>query len=254
MCAANNNTKETFFCLPYTTWRGMESSRLSLPLPSSQQFTADAPQDPKFAIEPESSPESSSELPAAEPESSSELPAAEPESPSELPAAEPESPSDAAEPESSLESSSELPAVEPESSSALPPTSAVEPVVEPVTERIIDPNVIDHTRIEPDEDFIGDCIQRFRAFLLGLAPLAPLAARIGSGALPRVVILNALRMMASDMTLRIIIGDPPAGDTLVKALAAEHGVNLGELSAGEQIRCAKWLELFGSYFADQEIA
>ena len=130
----------------------MESSRLSLPLPSSQQFTADAPQDPKFAIEPESSPESSSELPAAEPESSSEL---------------------------------------------------------PVTERIIDPNVIDHTRIEPDEDFIGDCIQRFRAFLLGLAPLAPLAARIGSGALPRVVILNTLRMMTSDMTLRIIIGDPP---------------------------------------------
>ena len=204
----------------------MESSRLSLPLPSSQQFTADAPQDPKFAIEPESSPESSSELPAAEPESSSELPAAEPESPSELPAAEPESPSDAAEPESPSD----------------------------VTERIIDPNVIDHTRIEPDEDFIGDCIQRFRAFLLGLAPLAPLAARIGSGALPRVVILNALRMMTSDMTLRIIIGDPPAGDTLVKALAAEHGVNLDELSAGEQIRCAKWLELFGSYFADQEIA
>ena len=172
----------------------MESSRLSLPLPSSQQFTADAPQDPEFAIEPESSPESSSKLPAAEPESPSEL---------------------------------------------------------PVTERIIDPNVIDHTRIEPDEDFIGDCIQRFRAFLLGLAPLA---ARIGSGALPRVVILNALRMMTSDMTLRIIIGDPPAGDTLVKALAAEHGVNLDELSAGEQIRCAKWLELFGSYFADQEIA
>ena len=175
-----------FFYHPYTTWRGMESSRLSLPLPSSQQFTADAPQDPEFASEPESSLESSSEL--------------------------------------------------------------------PVTERIIDPNVIDHTRIEPDEDFIGDCIQRFRAFLLGLAPLAPLAARIGSGALPRVVILNALRMMTSDMTLRIIIGDPPAGDTPVKALAAEHGVNLGELSAGEQIRCAKWLELFGLYFADQEIA
>jgi hypothetical protein len=129
----------------------------------------------------------------------------------------------------------------------------------PVTERIIDPcvfacEVIDHTRIEPDEDFIGDCIQRFRAFLLGLAPLAPLAARIGSGALPRTVILNALRMMTSDMTLRIMVGDPPAGDTLVKALAAEHGVNLDELSAGEQIRCAKWLELFGSYFADQEIA
>ena len=114
--------------------------------------------------------------------------------------------------------------------------------------------MIDHTRIAPDVDFIGDCIQRFRAFLLELAPLAPLAARIGSGALPRVVILNALRMMTSDMTMRIIIGDPPAGDTLVKALAAEHGVNLDELSAGEQIRCAKWLELFGSYFADQEIA
>ena len=149
-------------------------------------------------------------------------------------------PESTSEPESSLESSSELPAAE------------AEPAL--VAERIIDPNVIDHTRIEPDEDFIGDCIQRFRAFLLGLAPLAPLAARIGSGALPRVVILNALRMMTSDMTMRIIIGDPPAGDTLVKALAAEHGVNLDELSAGEQIRCAKFLELFGSYFADQEIA
>ena len=185
---ANNNTKETFFRLFYTTWRGM--SRLSLPssLPSSSQpqFTADAPQDPEFASEPESSLESSCASAATEAE--------------------------------------------------------------------IDPRVIDHTRIEPDEDFIGDCIQRFRAFLLGLPPLAPLAARIGSGALPRVVILNALRMMTSDMTLRIIIGDPPAGDTLVKALAAEHGVNLDELSAGEQIRCAKWLELFGSYFADQEIA
>ena len=141
----------------------------------------------------------------------------------------------ASEPESSLESSCASAATEAE----------IDPCV---------PHVIDHTRIEPDEDFIGDCIQRFRAFLLGLAPLAPLAARIGSGALPRVVILNALRMMTSDMTLRIIIGDPPAGDTLVKALAAEHGVNLDELSAGEQIRCAKWLELFGSYFADQEIA
>ena len=144
------------------------------------------------------------------------------------------------------------PSTSPESSSELP-------AVEPVTERAIDPcvfacEVIDHTRIEPDEDFIGDCIQRFRAYLLELAPLAPLAARIGSGALPRTVILNALRMMTSDMTLRIIIGDPPAGDTLVKALAAEHGVNLDELSAGEQIRCAKWLELFASYFADQEIA
>jgi len=155
----------------------------------------------------------------------------------------------ASEPSTSPESSSELPAVEPE-----PTISAVAPVVEPVTERIINPNVIDHTRIEPDEDFIGDCIQRFRAFLLELAPLAPLAARIGSGALPRTVILNALKMMTSDMTLRIIIGDPPAGDTLVKALAAEHAVNLDELSAGEKIRCAKWLELFGSYFADQEIA
>ena len=160
----------------------------------------------------------------------------------------------ASEPESSLESSSELPAVEPELPAVEPAISAVAPVVEPVTERAIDPRVIDHTRIEPDEDFIGDCIQRFRAFLLELPPLAPLAARIGSGALPRTVILNALRMMTSDMTLRIMIGDPPAGDTLVKALADEHGVNLEDLSAGEQIRCAKWLELFGSYFADQEIA
>ena len=173
----------------------MSSSPSSLPSSSQPQFTADALQDPEFASEPESSLESSSELPAA----------------------------------GTAEAG-------------------------PVTERTIDPNVIDHTRIEPDEDFIGDCIQRFRAFLLGLAPLAPLAARIGSGALPRTVILNALCMMTSDMTLRIMIGDPPAGDTLVKALAAEHGVNLDELSAGEQIRCAKWLELFGSYFADQEIA
>ena len=169
----------------------MESSRLSLPSPSSQQFTADAPQDPEFASEPESSLESSCASAATEAE--------------------------------------------------------IDPCVFAC-------EVIDHTRVELDEDFIGDCIQRFRAFLLELAPLAPLAARIGSGALPRVVILNALRMMTSDMTLRIIIGDPPAGDTLVKALAAEHGVNLDELSAGEQIRCAKWLELFGSYFADQEIA
>ena len=186
---ANNNTKETFSRLFYTTWRGMESSRLSLPSPSSQQFTADVQLDPESASEPSTSLESSCASAATEAE--------------------------------------------------------IDPCV---------PHVIDHTRVELDEDFIGDCIQRFRAFLLELAPLAPLAARIGSGALPRVVILNALRMMTSDMTMRIIIGDPPAGDTLVKALAAEHGVNLDELSAGEQIRCAKFLELFGSYFADQEIA
>ena len=54
----NNNTKETFFPAIYTTWRGMSLSPSSS---SSQQFTADASdvqQDPEFASEPSTSPES----------------------------------------------------------------------------------------------------------------------------------------------------------------------------------------------------
>ena len=103
------------------------------------------------------------------------------------------------------------------------------------------------------DDFVDDCIQRFREFLLSLPELTPLAARVETN-VPRFVILNVLRMMTADVTLNIMMGDPPQADALVQALAAEHGVNLSAISADDQLRCAKWLELFASYFADQEIA
>ena len=103
------------------------------------------------------------------------------------------------------------------------------------------------------DDFVDDCIQRFRAFLLSLPELAPVAARVETN-VPRFVILNVLRMMTADITLNIMMGDPPQADVLVQTLAAEHCVNLTAISAGDQLRCAKWLELFASYFADQEIA
>ena len=104
-----------------------------------------------------------------------------------------------------------------------------------------------------DDVFTGDCIQRFRAFLLSLPELAPLAARVETN-VPRFVILNVLRMMTAELTLNIMMGDPPQADVLVQTLAAEHGVNITAISAGDQLRCAKWLELFASLFADQEIA
>ena len=104
-----------------------------------------------------------------------------------------------------------------------------------------------------DDDFTGDCIKRFRAFLLSLPELAPLAARVETN-VPQFVILNVLRMMTAELTLNIMMGDPPQADVLVQTLAAEHCVNLTAISAGDQLRCAKWLELFASYFADQEIA
>ena len=103
------------------------------------------------------------------------------------------------------------------------------------------------------DDFVDDCIKRFREFLLSLPELTPLAARVETN-VPRFVILNVLRMMTADVTLNIMMGDPPQADALVQALAAEHGVNLSAISADDQLRCAKWLELFASYFADQEIA
>ena len=103
------------------------------------------------------------------------------------------------------------------------------------------------------DDFVDDCIQRFRAFLLSLPELAPLAARVETN-VPRFVILNVLRMMTAELTLNIMMGDPPQADVLIQTLAAEHGVNITAISAGDQLRCAKFLELFASYFADQEIA
>ena len=109
------------------------------------------------------------------------------------------------------------------------------------------------SRESSSDDFVDDCIQRFREFLLNLPELAPLAARVETN-VPRFVILNVLRMMTAELTLNIMMGDPPQADVLVQTLAAEHGVNLTAISAGDQLRCAKWLELFASYFADQEIA
>ena len=112
---------------------------------------------------------------------------------------------------------------------------------------------LETSRESSSDDFTGDCIQRFRAFLLSLPELAPLAARVETN-VPRFVIINVIRMMTAELTLNIMMGDPPQADVLVQTLAAEHGVNITAISAGDQLRCAKWLELFASYFADMEIS
>ena len=145
-------------------------------------------------------------------------------------------------------SSPPLPSSSPPSTESTFSANATDPLgAEPSTSRgsSSDPGACD--------DFTGDCIQRFCAFLLSLPELAPLAARVETN-VPRFVILNVLRMMTAELTLNIMMGDPPQADVLVQTLAAEHCVNLTAISAGDQLRCAKWLELFASYFADQEIA
>ena len=74
--------------------------------------------------------------------------------------------------------------------------------------------------------------------------------------LPKRAILAALRSMADEITVAILLDEPPeaAADALVRKLAAEYNIDLDELSVGDLTKCAKWLTVIASYFADLEIA
>ena len=126
--------------------------------------------------------------------------------------------------------------------------SATDPSAEPST-------------LQPDysEDFIGDALRAFRVFLLGVPALQFLAARMESAArLPQAASLAALRSLTADVTLAILVGEPHERDeaaaALVARLATENNVSLSALSASDQARIERWIALFASHFADQEIS
>ena len=110
---------------------------------------------------------------------------------------------------------------------------------------------------ESSENFVDELLRGFRVFLMNLPALAPLSAKMeAAAALPQRAILAALRSMADEITVAILLDEPPeaAADALVRKLAAEYNIDLDELSVGDLTKCAKWLTVIASYFADLEIA
>ena len=92
---------------------------------------------------------------------------------------------------------------------------------------------------------------------MNLPALGPLSAKMEAASkLPQRAILAALRSMADEITVAILLDEPPeaAADALVRKLAAEYNIDLDELSEGDLTKCAKWLTVIASYFADIEIA
>ena len=107
------------------------------------------------------------------------------------------------------------------------------------------------------ENFVDDLLQGFRNFLMELPALAPLATKMeAAAALPRRAILAALRTLVDPITLAILLEDDyeAAADALVRSLAQENDIDLASLTQEERSKCARWLSVIGSYFADQEIA
>ena len=107
------------------------------------------------------------------------------------------------------------------------------------------------------ESFAEELLRGFRIFLMGLPALAPLSAKMEAASkLPQRAILAALRSMTDEITVAILLDEPPeaAADALVRKLATEYNIDLDELSVGDLTKCAKYLLLFASYFADLEIA
>ena len=110
---------------------------------------------------------------------------------------------------------------------------------------------------ESSENFVDELLRGFRVFLMNLPALAPLSAKMeAAAALPQRAILSALRSMADEITVAILLDEPPeaAADALVRKLAAEYNIDLDELSEGDLTKCAKWLTVIASYFADLEFA
>ena len=113
------------------------------------------------------------------------------------------------------------------------------------------------TCFENSESFADDLLRGFRIFLMNLPALGPLSAKMEAASkLPQRAILAALRSMTDEITVAILLDEPPeaAADALVRKLATEYNIDLDELSVGDLTKCAKYLLLFASYFADLEIA
>ena len=110
---------------------------------------------------------------------------------------------------------------------------------------------------ESSESFAEELLRGFRIFLMGLPALAPLSAKMeAAAALPQRAILAALRSMTDEITVAILLDEPSASaaDALVHKLATEYNIDLDELTQGDITKCAKWLTVIASYFADIEIA
>ena len=92
---------------------------------------------------------------------------------------------------------------------------------------------------------------------MGLPVLAPLATKMeAAAALPQRAILAALRTLVDEITVAILLEDDYEGaaTALVERLAQENDINLEELAQEERSKCARWLSVIGSYFADMEIS
>ena len=110
---------------------------------------------------------------------------------------------------------------------------------------------------ESSESFVDDLLRGFRIFLMNLPALAPLSAKMeAAAALPQRAIMAALRSMTDEITVAILLDEPSASaaDVLVRKLAAEYNIDLDELTQGDISKCAKWLTVIASYFADLEFA
>ena len=107
------------------------------------------------------------------------------------------------------------------------------------------------------ESFVDDLLRGFRTFLMGLPALAPLATKMeAAAALPQRAILAALRSLVDPITVAILLEEDYeiASDALVRSLAQENDIDLASLTQEERSKCARWLSVIGSYFADMEIS
>ena len=110
---------------------------------------------------------------------------------------------------------------------------------------------------ESSESFVDDLLRGFRIFLMNLPALGPLSAKMEAASkIPQRAILAALRSMTDEITVAILLDEPPeaAADALVHKLATEYNIDLDELTQGDLTKCAKWLTVIASYFADLEFA
>ena len=110
---------------------------------------------------------------------------------------------------------------------------------------------------ESSERFVDDLLRGFRIFLMNLPALGPLSAKMEAASkLPQRAILAALRSMTDEITVAILLDEPPeaAADELVRKLATEYNIDLDELAPEDLTKCAKWLTVIASYFADLEFA
>ena len=77
-----------------------------------------------------------------------------------------------------------------------------------------------------------------------------------AAALPQRAILAALRSLVDPITVAILLEEDfeAAADVLVRSLAKENDIDLASLTQEELSKCARWLSVIESYFADQEIS